>query len=180
MTYTHDQMLQMWMMIRYHIPANDPAQISVDPSVGVDTQRIEEAAMRSWYLEQLDTAEVSLLPVENLALSASVSYDGNGGCAITLPDRCRRAISVKFPGWTTPALVIDSTHPLARLQESPLSCGGINSPVAVCWGRKLRVTPASEGVIQPESLLCVVDDSPTLYRLDDRLLNTIPPVNLQT
>ncbi len=180
MTYSHDQMLQMWMMIRYHIPANDPAQISVDPSVGVDTQRIEEAAMRSWYLEQLDTAEVSLLPVENLARTVSVSYDGRGGGTITLPDRCRRAISVKLSGWTTPTLIIDPTHPLARLQESPLSCGGINSPVAVSWGRQLSVTPASVGETQIESLLCVVDDSPTLYRLDDRLLNTIPPINLQT
>ncbi len=173
---THDQMLELWLLTRYHLPVNDPTSVSVDSQFGVDTLQIETAAMKAWYLQQLDTAPAELLPVEECAGSTQLHFHPSGTCSLTLPSRCRRPLSVQLSSWRIPATIITPDHPLARLQGSPLSCGGPYVPVAVLDGRTLTLyTPASADDTIAH-LVCVVDDSPTSYDLDPSLLSKIPKI----
>lgn len=173
---THDQMLELWLLTRYHLPLNDPTSVSVDSQFGVDTLQIEEAAMQAWYLQQLDTAPASLLPVEDCALNTTLLFNHDGSCSVTLPDRCRRLLSVQLSSWRVPATIITPDHPLARLQASPMARGGLYSPVAVLDGRTLNLYSPAAGSDTLAHLLCVVDNSPTSYDLDPSLLANIPKI----
>ncbi|MDE6322013.1 MAG: hypothetical protein K2L93_06905 [Muribaculaceae bacterium] len=171
---THDQMLELWLLTRYHLPLNDPATVSVDSQFGVDTLQIEEAAMQAWYLQQLDTAPAALLPVEDCARSTSLLFERDGSCSVILPDRCRRPLSVQLSSWRIPTTIITPDHPLARLQASSMARGGHYSPVAVLYGRTLKLYSPEAGSDTLTHLMCVVDDSPTSYDLDPSLLSNIP------
>ncbi len=173
---TSDQLLKIWMLSRYHLPVNDPATVSVDSQLGVDTLQLETTLMQAWYLKQLDTAPAELLPVEDCAEGVPLLFGPGGTCIITLPERCRRPLTVQLSSWPIPTTIITPDHPLAALQSSPHSRGVPSAPVALLSGRILTLYSPASATDRLTHLLCVVDDSPTSYNLDPSLLATIPPL----
>lgn len=173
---THDQMLELWMLTRYHLPLNDQATVSVDSTFGVDTLRLETAAMQAWYLQLLDNAPVNLLPVENCADGVGLLFGQGGTAVVTLPQRCRRLVSVQLSSWAVPATIVTPSHPLAQMQCSTYARGGVNSPVAILDGRTLTLFTPAGASDRLTRLDCVVDNSPEHYDLDPSLLSTIPPL----
>ena len=170
-TYTDSQMLSLWMDRLDLNPIHTGC--SIQTVEGLDTESEIRRRMRQWYLNLLDTAPPSLLPVSENAMGTALSSEGLF-YRVALPEATRRVVSVKAQGWLAAVAPLSADEAAARLGRiaSPFGRPGNNSPLAVYSDGALLVTPVNIPAL--DSLRLVLDPGPTVYTLDDSLLSTIP------
>jgi len=175
MTYTEDELLRLWMLRRGLEPLR--ADAAVTRTDGIDLERLERVAMKTWYLDMLDTAPLEMLETDDITASVVVKPLTDGSVVMTLPDNCVRVVEVKLAGWERPAtLISDTGHPLALRQHNPMTRAGICHPVAVAEGRGcLRLYSLRNGIVpQAERVLAVTEPPQGYYRLNPRAVGMIP------
>lgn len=176
LTLTKEEMLNQWRLRSGLRPLRHDIEILRHDAV--DTDALLQLKIDDWYHGLLRDADITLLPVENLAAAAVTECSAEGVVTVTLPDRAVRAVAVKLEEWENHARVTaPRTGRMAELQNSVYVRGGSVNPVAVCLGRTLTLYSSDE--IDPvlESLLCVAAPADGTYRLDRSLLDTIPTIN---
>lgn len=178
MVYSYDEMVELWLLHRYHETARTDAQVV--RADGIDLRRLAADEMRSWFMNLLDTAPRELLDPDDLSDVAPVPGRlADGRLALTLPESCRRVVGVRLAGWERSATILtDRESAAVRRQCSPMSRAGSHCPVAVVDGRRLIMSPSELPEVE-ELLVCLAPAEGTrgVYRLDPRALSTIPQIN---
>lgn len=165
-TYSHEQMLSLWR----HLLAVEPLRLDceVGRTDSVDLDAMIAPVMRAWYLHVLDSADLKLLPVENVAAEALCEPRLRGVTVVVPPQRARRIVSVAFAGWPMPVR--------ADASEADVMRCGANA----CWPVPMAATLADGSIAAAAvaggaltQLWAVVDAGPHAYVFDESLINTI-------
>lgn len=175
MLYSRQQLLEQWMLRKYMIPLRTDCNVSRADN-GIDYESMASIEMTDWYLNLLDTADPGLLdPVDIADETASVYHPSRKVLEITLPDNCRRVVSLSIKGHATPVVPVAYGSAEARLQQSEYSCGGSIMPVAVATGGKLYVYAADTEGNPPQitSIMAVTVPPDGFFRMNPRALSTI-------
>lgn len=174
MVLTHTEMLGRWMLHCGYEPLR--ADATVVRADGIDLERLMAQRMRRWYLDLLDTAPVELLETDDIAAQLQAARGADGCARLTLPDECRRLISIRMSGWARNATVVAADSPVARRQCNPMTRGGAAAPVAVVEGREVWLYSPAGSNLNIESAVVVMRPPADTYRLDERALSLIPEV----
>lgn len=176
-TFSHSQMLELWRIRLGLKPAR--VDCTIERVDGIDIDAMISRQMRQWYVDLLDTAPLELLAAEDISSKLSLMVTSDGCARFTLPENCRRLISVQLNSWHRPALVV-AAHQNPRLeimQANPYSRAGAQRPLAVVHGRSVHLYSAdtSSAVSHKiSSALAITDPGPDTFVLDERALSTIP------
>lgn len=173
-------MLNLWRIAQGFEPLRTDAVVTRTDGLDIDT--VLRLQMRAWYLRQLDTAPVALLPVENIRSEVVPRPQSDGSLALTLPEGVRRIVEVQLGGWHRPALIVDASDPAAAVvlqrQASQYARGGTEHPVAVVQSpTELRLYPGASASIAIVTLSVVRPPADGSYTLDPSLLAPLFPVN---
>lgn len=137
MVYTLQQMLEMWRVNARLQPSTQGLSTSRYDLLDIDSWLT--ATIDAWYLNLLDNGDERLLDPEEITTGVSlVSFD-DGVAIFSLPDGCRRVVSVSSQLLQRPVVIARNGSPLARRQLSRFSRGTKESPVAVMHGTRLHV-----------------------------------------
>lgn len=127
MVYSYDEMVELWLLHRYHETARTDAQVV--RADGIDLRRLAADEMRSWFMNLLDTAPRELLDPDDISDVAPVPVRlTDGRLAITLPESCRRVVGVRLAGWERSATILTDRESVAAAvfadepRGQPLSC----------------------------------------------------------
>ncbi len=144
---------------------------------GTNVNVLLERLVRQWYLNILDHGEARYVipaPVEGMLLQADRSPAG--AVVLKLPSSCRRAVSVRLPGWARSAEVLPGSEldETVNRQLNPFTAAEADSPVAVmlseqgktvaCWPPYVSDTgsPSASGIIDTGKETITLDDSALL------------------
>ncbi len=171
-TLTHHQMLAEWRRVLGLAPALTGCTVEIVG--GINLEPDISRAMRIWYLAQLDTAPLHLVPHRDIASQATL-IRGQQLARVSLPASVRRVVSVRLSGWHAAAAPVaaDTAAPRIARLASPFGRPGNAQPLAAFLPEGLAVAPAAPDAVV-ESLIAVVDPGPETYVLDESLLATIP------
>ena len=177
MSYTRHELLNQWMLRKYMIPLRTDCTVS-RVEEGDSHAELAAIEMDDWYNAIIDTGDPMMIePLDITAETTSVYHPRERMLEITLPPRCRRVIELSVNGTAAPVIPVTKDSPVAMLQKSPYSCGGLNSPVAVAATQKILLYAAGENGEQPV-ISCikatVTPDDDGIYRLTPAALSTIP------
>ncbi|MDE6436807.1 MAG: hypothetical protein K2K69_04790 [Muribaculaceae bacterium] len=157
--------------------------LAVERTDGVSIDAILQVQLRRWYLDLLDHADPRLLAPENIASEVSFTA-GTDGATILLPERCRRAFSVRLRGWarSVPILPASEFAGVLRRQRNPYTAATPVAPVAV-MAQDIGTTPQPAVYAWPADsgiahLSAVVDRGEHIYILDPSALATMPQSNI--
>lgn len=188
-SYTLAEMEELWRR-RLGLLENDCGCV-VTRHDGTALNALIADRIRAWYAHLLRTADVSLLPVRDLAADVETVRLASANCLeLELPPQGVRPLLVKLTDWPEPTATFAAPgSDAAALQSSRYLCATPSRPVAVLCGRMLRLhglTSApgyGEAAYAPdlqlrrrvEQLLMVAEpDEPDTFILDTSLLLTIP------
>lgn len=131
MKYTEEEMITLWLRIRYNEPLRTDCTVGRTDSA--DMRSMARRECRRWYYELLSEGDSSMIVPHNLVAEGRIVATGgrNGSVILRLPDECVRPLAVKLTSWDAPAVVVGTDSPLARLQANRFSAGGVTCPVAV-------------------------------------------------
>ncbi len=150
---------------------------SVSHADGIDIDALLEIQLREWYVALLDTAPVGMLAPEDIAGQCSIEIGSGpweGGAMITVPDSCRRPLSVFLQGWMVPAAIqrTDQTDTVLCRQLNPYTAADETKPVAiVLHDGRIAAWPYGRRIGQ---LTAILDKGPGIYSFDEAALATIP------
>ena len=175
---TADEMLGYWRQLRGYEPLrSDHAVVRRD---GVDIDALLRKEIDSWYGSLLDTAPTSMLAPVDIAASLSASRHADNSVTVTLPDNCRRLLSVCLRGWDVAAVPVNATDAEAasvlNAQSNPFSRGGASEPMAILFpGGCLRLfsLPESESDAVLTSAVAIINHADNFYDFDSSALSTI-------
>jgi hypothetical protein len=175
--YSLEQMLAIWRT-RMGIVATDDVTGLVRTDIA-DINAYLRQRIDDWYYQQLDTAPIQWLKIEDCSAEATVTLQEGRVIAVKLPDRCRRVVRVRLKGWNQDAqIVTDNNSRLAQLQRSEFTRGGVCRPVAVASGRQLLLYQRGLELPTLTALECVCDPAEGVYAIDRRALSTIPLIDI--
>lgn len=164
-TYSQSEMLAHWRRAFGMEPSL--TGVDIETFEGMDISSMILIHMRRWYLNLLDTAPDSTLPVETLSLTATVAGSAVAP-RVQLPQKVRRILTVEVPGWIHPVVpqkLVDSGPILSRM-ASPFGRPSALCPFAAIDGTSLFVAPTDGRV----DVVAVTDPGPQVYILDESLL----------
>lgn len=173
---TNSELLDYRLQMAGYEPAN--LDFTIERTDGINVDAIVANRLRRWYVEQLHTAPLCYLPVEDVAAEAAVTPGKiPNSCIVTLPDGCLRPQSISFEGWTSEVTVLpeEQYHNIVRAQDNQYLRASADYPVAaLCPGRPRSIIafPTSGGKLT--SLIAVKDPGDNIYILDETLLNHLP------
>lgn len=186
--YSHDQMLSIWRLrLGLEAPENEA---SIERFDALDIERSICMAMRQWYLNLLDTAELRHLSPQNIAPNLRWHYDPRGNYLYaTLPDDVRRLVEIRPDALSRPMILstnpddfdaIIDPLPLRRPFCSPMgycSAGQVadsssNAPAATALS--FSGTIIVPGNTPPAFVMAVTDPGEESYLLDESALSLIP------
>lgn len=133
MEYTLNELIAEWKMRKGLVPLRVDAAVTRHDAFEID----EYAArvIRQWYEELLDTADVSLLDVDDITSLVDIEDYAGGVAVMRLPDGCRRLVEVTMEQWRCPATIVTDPDSAAGVrQRTPFGRGGACCPVAVTEG----------------------------------------------
>lgn len=172
--FTPEQLVREWRLRRGLLPLRPDGAISqID---GFDPDPIISARLIDWYHSLLDSAPVSLLPVSDIASDLSPSVSDDGVVTVTLPQSCRRVISVRLDCWLTDAIPVSPQQnpALAALQRSGYVRGSIYAPVAIYQPHQLTLYSADSPSPTLTSLRCISLPDDGSIILNRSALNLLP------
>lgn len=180
-TLSQDQMLAQWKARHYLEPLR--TDFSEVRTSGIDIDYVLKLEIRDWYLNLLDTGDVKMLPVTDLALeTAAINRPAAGAVVVMLPEKCRRVLAVRIKGYEQDIIPhTDVNDYEVTLQKSEYSRGGICEPVALLgMGKTLTIYAhdASGNPPEIEHIYAVILPEDGFYTLDESALATIPTVNI--
>lgn len=174
MEYTLSKLISEWKMRRGLCPLRVDATVTRH-----DAFEIDEYAARvigEWYEELLDTADVSLLDVDDITGRVDIEEYRDGVAVMRLPDDCRRLVEVTMEQWRSPATIVSGhDSELALRQRSVFGRGGRCRPVAVAEGAgRVRLYSFSgDAVPRAVRVLGVVKPPEGVIRCAPRALATL-------
>lgn len=141
---------------------------------GIDVDAVLAGALRQAYLELLDSAPLEALAPEEMDTKASTAPGTPGGAVYSLPESCRRVVSVALGGWHHPVVPLsaDRLDAVCLDQLNPYTRATRRDPVAVMApsGRAVYTWPEADEYGSPH-ILAVADPGPELYVMDESGIN---------
>ncbi|MDE6403653.1 MAG: hypothetical protein K2K86_07580 [Muribaculaceae bacterium] len=174
MEYTLNELIAEWKMRKGLVPLRVDAAVTRHDAFEID----EYAArvIREWYEELLDTADVSLLDVEDITERVDIEDFSDGVAVMRLPDGCRRLVEVTMEQWRCPATIVgDLDSELALRQRSVFGRGGACCPVAVTEGAGRVRLYSFRGAVTPSPVrvLGVMSQPEGVIRCSPRALSLL-------
>lgn len=175
--YTHKEMLAIWRRTLGFECTRADASVAVFEGISTDLWLGER--MRRWYLRLLDTASPSLLPVTEGAPDATLRELPGDMLLVSPAPGVRRVVSVRMEGWQRTLEPLDTTLCVRRLRRmaSPYARPDVYEPLAVTAYDGVLVTPPASGIVA--HLGVIADPGPDNYILDESLLETITPKEIE-
>lgn len=172
MILTHSEMIERWLLHRYHeMPRGDLAMVRSD---GVDLTTIANDEINAWFMNLLDEADPALVDPVDIAPLLEFRHLPDGSAETKLPDKCRRLLSIRMAGWLAPAKIVTKGSIAELRQHNRLTRGSLANPVTVIDGRIARVfTPSGDLTVVEATATMIPDDG--CYRFSERALSTIVP-----
>ncbi len=193
-TYTEEEMLSLYKRRLGLFEARNGGIVGRQDGNHLDEYLLTE--MRAWYANLLRTADVGLLPVEDLSSEIDSSlYVDNATAEISLPARGIRLVSIKFKEWKQEVRFFYTPESeMAQMQKNYYLRATTRNPIVVVDRDKLiaygvsrptvdidpstpeiasatpQITPMKKSV---EKLLMIAEPTDGTYRFDDSLLLTI-------
>lgn len=148
---------------------------NVVQSDGIDVDSLIGAAIRQWYLQLLDTGEERHLATQPLTVTATQSSGNAGGTVLSLPDGCRRVLTVRLGGWhhaVRPAGV-EAFERICGRQLNKYSAAVVDHPNAVMTADGKVVAWPDGNEYGNTEVYGVVDEGEDSYTFDDSALDTL-------
>lgn len=168
LSYNQDEMLALWRRRRGLEPLrSDGITVRRD---GLDVDTLMLAELNAWYANLLARGSLDMVEVTELTDKIVRKLDGTT-LSVTLPERCRRVVSVRGRGWSRSAI----PTPLEQvnvLDINQYAGRGPENPLAILDDRILTLYRVTGSEI--ESLRVVVQPEGGIYRFDETALATIP------
>lgn len=169
---TRAEMVREWRLRHLMEPLSDECLTERTDGNGVD--ELTERIIDDWYLRLLDTADASLLPVEELKGEVVPRLLPDGSVVIKLPERVRRVVRVRLRGWLRDAELLGSDQVMKRrLQESEYVRGGSHLPTAIAGMGEVRLFSAQGAEAEVETIECVIEPEAGVYVMDRSLLERL-------
>lgn len=164
-------MVRVWLGLEHTRSDCNAAQTD-----GVDADAIISTALRTWYLDLLDSGDtryVCARAVSDAVLKQTAAAPR--GMIIDVPEYCRRLLRVRLAGWHHSVYVADSgcMEEAVKRQQNPYTAATSSHPVAVAaaGGRSVYVWPAADEVEkQLVEAAGTCDDGPETYTFDESAL----------
>lgn len=119
---------------------------AVERDDGIELDDYLSTKIEQWYYGLLLTADVSLLPVEDVKNDTTLTTSDDGIVTVSLPDRTVRPVEVKLPSWQRSVTQFLSPDDCAcRFQYNIYTRGRSVNPAAIFHGNRLSLFSASSG-----------------------------------
>ena len=172
---SEEQMLVLWKSVLHLEDVRRDCTIERDDGIDLDSLLITH--IRQWYHQQLATAPLEWLPIDDVATETALTADATGVVTMQLPERAVRPVEVRLSGWQ--CSVSEFAEPTSRTalrQRCQWMRGGTASPVAVNHGGgTLRLYSVPAGTTPTADVVrCVALAADGTYRIARQALATIP------
>lgn len=174
-----EAMLSRWRLLRGYEPLRSDHAASRRDGIDLDSLLLDE--IRAWYARLLDEAPISMLAITDIASAITIEPCGDGSAIATLPDNCRRLLSITLEGWERPAVPIyeadSSAAKLLQRQTNPFSQSRSTAPVAfILPDRKVSLYSIPDGISSPTvtAASAVTEPADGTFVFDSSALDTIP------
>lgn len=171
-TLNDSELVSKWRLYHYREP-DLRLSASVQREDGIDMDAILLLEAQQWYDQFLSNGPEDLLPVRE-AHDTELLLEGEqrDSWKVVLTTVVRRVVRVKLDVWlrsAEPLTDLDSAE--ARMQLSPMTCGGMHHPVATFSDGVLRLYSApAEAEPELKELVVVEEPQPGEYKMDQRAL----------
>ncbi|MBO5780075.1 MAG: hypothetical protein J6R27_03095 [Muribaculaceae bacterium] len=173
-TLNLEEMTSIWRLRLHLLPQSTNSAI-ISSASGINIDELIHCRIDDWYFNLIDNGPTAWLPVVDISAKIMAKVNDDHSVTVTLPDNCRRVVSVKMIGWKRNASIItDLDSPEAIIQSSDYVKGGAYQPVALLQGKSMMLYSAVGENPRIENLLCVLEPQPGTYILDRAALATIP------
>ena len=173
LSLTEEEMLQRWRLLTMLEPMA-PAGAIIERSDYTSLRELCLFRMRAWYIDLLDAADPSLVPVSDIRSSCDMALV-RGQWELSLPEGTRRVLSVQLAGW--PAPVVPRSPAEASTTSNPYLTGASGTPEVIRTAPDKLVIrgPVTDSPALAGSVFATTLPADGTYILSEKALALITP-----